>query len=146
EVMIDDLIYEFIPVIGEIYDITGVVDYSYSSFRIEPRYSSDISISSTSQEDVVNIDFKLSNYPNPFNPTTTISFSVTQTSSFVNLEIYNMKGQKIKELEIRNLKLGMNSVNWNGTDNNDQPVSSGIYFYKLVSGDQEQTKKMLLLK
>ncbi len=146
EVMIDDLIYEFIPVIGEVYDIMGVVDYSYSSFRIEPRYSSDISISSTSQEDVVNIDFNLSNYPNPFNPTTTISFSVTQTSSFVNLEIYNMKGQKIKELEIRNLRLGMNSVNWNGSDNNDQPVSSGIYFYKLVSGDQEQTKKMLLLK
>jgi len=61
--MVDDLIYEFVPEIGESYNITGIVDYSYGSFRIEPRYSSDISISSTSQEDVLNINFNLYNFP-----------------------------------------------------------------------------------
>ncbi len=146
EVMIDDLIYGFIPVIGEIYNITGVVDYAYGSFRIEPRYSSDISISSISQEDVVNIDFNLYNFPNPFNPTTTISFSVTQTSSFVNLEIYNMKGQKVKQLVNETLLAGQHNVMWNGKDEFGKEITSGLYFYKLVSGDHEQTKKMLMLK
>jgi len=146
EIMVNDLMYEFVPVIGEFYDITGVVDYAYGSFRIEPRYSSDISITSLVQENVVNIDLNLFNYPNPFNPTTTINFETTNLYEIPQIEIYNLKGQKIKELEIKNLKLGMNSIIWNGTDNNDQSVSSGIYFYKLISGDYQQTKKMILLK
>ncbi|MDP8202819.1 MAG: T9SS type A sorting domain-containing protein [Candidatus Tenebribacter burtonii] len=146
EIMIDDLLYEFIPVIGEFYDITGVVDYAYGSFRIEPRYSNDISITSLVQENVVNIDLNLFNYPNPFNPTTTINFEINNLYEIPQIEIYNLKGQKIKELEIKNLKLGINSIIWNGTDNNDQSVSSGIYFYKLISGDYQQTKKMILLK
>ena len=92
------------------------------------------------------IQNSFSNYPNPFNPSTTISFSVQQTSSFVTLDIYNIQGQRIKKLEIRNLKLGINEVIWNGTDDNDNSVSSGIYIYKLKTGDFEKTKKMILLK
>ena len=146
EIMIDDLLYEFIPVVGEFYDITGVVDYAYGSFRIEPRSSSDISTSSSIQEDVLNIDFNLYNYPNPFNPTTTISFETTNLHEIPLIEIYNLKGQKVKKLEIRNLELGINNVVWNGTNDDNQPVSSGIYFYKFISGDYQQTRKMLLLK
>ena len=146
EIMIDDLLYEFIPVVGEFYDITGVVDYAYGSFRIEPRSSSDISTGSSIQEDVLNIDFNLFNYPNPFNPTTTISFETTNLHEIPLIEIYNLKGQKVKKLEIRNLKLGINNVIWDGTDSNYQPVSSGIYFYKFISGDYQQTRKMILLK
>jgi predicted outer membrane repeat protein len=97
------------------------------------------------------IDIKksyLSNYPNPFNPSTTISFSVPQASSLVNLEIYNTKGQKVKTFS--NLQITQSSnhqIIWNGTDQNDQPVSSGIYLYKLnVDGKTEAVKKCLLLK
>ena len=145
-IMINDMIYAFEPTIGEVYEITGLVDYAYGSYRIEPRYSSDINIASSANEDVVNIDFNLSNYPNPFNPTTTISFEVRQTSLFVTLKIYNLKGQEVKQLISTEVQAGKHSVIWNGTDSNDQPVSSGIYFYKLISGEHKQTKKMLLLK
>jgi len=87
----------------------------------------------------------LRNFPNPFNPTTTISFSIPKESN-VDLSIYNIKGQKIKKLEIRNLKLGINEVVWDGTDNDNKPVSSGIYFYQLKAGEFEEIKKMILLK
>jgi len=86
------------------------------------------------------------NYPNPFNPSTTISFSVAQTTSPVTLEIYNLKGQKVKKFGIRNLETGMNEITWNGSDENGNSVPSGIYFYKLKNGDFEQTKKMILMK
>ena len=86
------------------------------------------------------------NYPNPFNPSTTISFFVTQTSSFVTLEIYNIKGQKVKTLVNENLEAGNHSVIWNGKNDNNKLVSSGIYFYKLKAGDFNSTKKMILLK
>ena len=92
------------------------------------------------------------NYPNPFNPTTTISFSVTQNSDFVTLEIYNIKGQKVKIFDCINYvdakaMKSLHHIIWNGTDENNQPVSSGIYFYQLKAGnDFSETKRMLLLK
>jgi photosystem II stability/assembly factor-like uncharacterized protein len=93
------------------------------------------------------------NYPNPFNPETTISFSVTQNaasgfdgSSFVTLEIYNIKGQKVKTLVDEEMAAGQHSVVWNGTDDSDKSVSSGIYYYKMKSGDYTSTKKMILMK
>ncbi|MCK5050929.1 MAG: T9SS type A sorting domain-containing protein [Candidatus Cloacimonetes bacterium] len=86
------------------------------------------------------------NYPNPFNPSTTISFDVAHASSFVNLEIFNMKGQKVKQLVKDQLSVGQHQVIWNGTDDSGSPVSSGIYFYKLKSGVYTSTKKMILMK
>ncbi len=86
------------------------------------------------------------NYPNPFNPETTISFNVTQTSSFVTLEIYNLKGQKVKTLVNETLESGNHTVIWNGTDDNNKLVSSGIYFYKMKTDNHEETKKMILMK
>ncbi len=86
------------------------------------------------------------NFPNPFNPSTTISFSIAQTSSFVNLEIFNTKGQKVKTLVNERFSSGQHSIIWNGTDDNGNPVSSGIYFYKLRAGRYASTKKMILMK
>ena len=86
------------------------------------------------------------NYPNPFNPTTTISFSVTQTPSFVNLEIYNIKGQKVKTLINDVLPPGNHSVVWNGKNDKNESVSSGIYFYRITAGDFTDTKKCVILK
>jgi len=86
------------------------------------------------------------NYPNPFNPETTISFSVAQASSLVNLEIYNLKGQKIKILVNEILSAGNHSVVWNGTDEKEKPVASGIYLYKMQMGNYVSSKKMILMK
>ena len=81
------------------------------------------------------------NYPNPFNPTTTISFSVAQT-----LAIFNIKGQKVKKLVDEILPAGQHSVIWNGTDENGNIVSSGVYFYKMKAEQYTSTKKMILVK
>jgi carboxypeptidase-like protein/flagellar hook capping protein FlgD/MAM domain-containing protein meprin/A5/mu len=90
------------------------------------------------------------NVPNPFNPETVISFQVySENEQDVELMIYNIKGQKIKTFEVNihpELDEGRRSVTWTGTDDDDQPVPSGIYFYKLKAGDYTKTKKMLLLK
>ena len=81
-----------------------------------------------------------------FNPITTIEFSVTQTSALVTLEIYNIKGRKVKQLVNDQLSAGTHSIVWNGTDENNTPTSSGIYFYKLKAGNFQRTRKMILLK
>ncbi|MCD4817756.1 MAG: C10 family peptidase [Candidatus Cloacimonetes bacterium] len=92
-------------------------------------------------------NFFLKNYPNPFNPSTTISFSLPITEEEITeLTIYNQKGQQIKEFEIRNLKLGINEIVWNGTDNNGKPVSSGIFLYRLKNGNYRDINKMVLIK
>ncbi|MEA2104038.1 MAG: T9SS type A sorting domain-containing protein [Candidatus Cloacimonadota bacterium] len=87
-----------------------------------------------------------SNYPNPFNPETTIVFSI-QNDSKVELAIYNIKGQKINTLINSEFTTGFHSIIWNGDDNLGKPVSSGIYYYKLnVNGKTEAVKKCLFLK
>ena len=99
------------------------------------------------QDNIIDImSLNVNNYPNPFNPETTVSFSVTQTSSFVTLEIYNIKGQKVKTLVNEVLPAGVHSTIWNGRDDNGNRVGSGIYFYKLSTKDETITKKMLMLK
>ncbi|MFC1887934.1 FlgD immunoglobulin-like domain containing protein, partial [Candidatus Cloacimonadota bacterium] len=106
------------------------------------------------QDEIVTNNIKLEqNVPNPFNPTTTISFSLNP-ENFENTElvIYNVKGQMIRKLIPDVILSGVegsaenHSVTWDGTDNNGDPVPSGVYFYKLKSGKHEQTRKMLLLK
>ena len=101
---------------------------------------------SIEEDHVAQVTSKLSqNYPNPFNPSTTISFNLTaEDAENAELVIYNIKGQKVKQFsDIRN----QTSVIWDGTDENNQPVSSGIYFYKMKSGGRyTATKKMILLK
>ena len=81
------------------------------------------------------------NYPNPFNPTTTISFELNNENA--ELIIYNIKGQKIRQFSIFN---NQSSVIWDGKDENNKSVSSGVYFYKMKAGKFVSTKKMILLK
>lgn len=85
------------------------------------------------------------NFPNPFNPVTTIRYSL-ETRRFVEIDIFNLSGQLVKSLESRVRDAGNYSVEWDGTDDNNSPASTGIYFYRLKTGIQTITKKMLLLK
>ncbi len=92
------------------------------------------------------VTFALSNFPNPFNPTTTIAFSI-QNDSNVEISVFNIKGQKIKTLVNSSFTKGSHSIIWNGDNNLGKPVSSGVYMYKLVvDGDTEAVKKCILLK
>ncbi|MEA2096301.1 MAG: T9SS type A sorting domain-containing protein [Candidatus Cloacimonadota bacterium] len=91
------------------------------------------------------IEFSASNYPNPFNPTTTISYSLPLEGE-VSLNIYNVKGQLVRQLIDGSQPEGHYEVVWNGKDSNEKSVSSGIYFYKLSTKDDTIMKKMLMLK
>ena len=98
------------------------------------------------ENEIIPIKMELSNYPNPFNPTTTISFSI-QEASKVDLSIYNIKGQKIKSLISDQIITGEHSIVWNGEDASGKKVGSGVYLYKLnVNGKTKAMKKCLLLK
>ena len=86
------------------------------------------------------------NYPNPFNPETTISYSVSEQCK-IEIAIYNIKGQKVKILESGYRGRGLYSVIWDGKDSNSDQVSSGNYLYKLKVNDKtEVVKKCVLLK
>jgi len=89
----------------------------------------------------------LQNSPNPFNPNTIISFELTtENSEKTELAVYNLKGQKVKQLVNEKLATGSHSYVWNGKDINNKSVASGVYFYKLQIDGKQKTKKMLLLK
>ncbi len=85
------------------------------------------------------------NHPNPFNPSTTITFAVPELSE-VTLAIYNLRGQLIRTLHTGQIGAGFHNVIWNGTDNQGNSVTSGIYFYVLKAGNYSQVKKMSFLK
>ncbi len=84
-------------------------------------------------------------YPNPFNPTTNLYYSVSNDSN-VQLAVYNLKGQMVKTIVNGHQAAGNYQVSWDGTDNNGNTVPSGIYFSKFQSGDYTSTKKMILMK
>ncbi len=86
-----------------------------------------------------------SNYPNPFNPSTTINFSVPKTAP-VKLNIYNIRGQKVKELIDSTLEYGKHSIVWNGRDDGNRSVASGVYFARLEHCGKIKVNKMMLVK
>ncbi len=95
---------------------------------------------------LIPIRLSVTSYPNPFNPETTIEFNKTVQGQ-VNINIYNLKGQLVKNLLKDNLSKGIHKVLWQGRDNNAKQVVSGVYFYKISSGnDQSVTKKIILMK
>jgi len=92
------------------------------------------------------------NYPNPFNPSTTIPFTVYGSRFMVHspvhtsLVVYNLAGQKVRILLDEEMIPGDYQAIWDGKDDNDKKVSSGIYFYRFKTGDNSETKKMIMLK
>ncbi len=85
------------------------------------------------------------NYPNPFNPVTTINYSLNEKSD-VTVEVFNLKGQLVRTLVNETKDAGNHEVQWTGDDNNGKNVGSGVYFYKMRAGRYTATKKMILLK
>ncbi|MCF7857798.1 MAG: T9SS type A sorting domain-containing protein [Candidatus Cloacimonetes bacterium] len=100
---------------------------------------------SVTENPIPNTQYLLTNYPNPFNPETKIVFELPESGQ-VKLEIYNIKGQKVKTLLDCYMSPGRSEMLWNSRDDNNKRVSSGVYFYKLQTDDKIVTKKMLLLK
>ena len=85
------------------------------------------------------------NYPNPFNPITTLRYDLPN-EGLVKITIYDMTGRIIKNLVANNQSSGLKSVRWNGKDNFNKPVNTGVYLYQIKTDNFTQTSKMLLLK
>jgi flagellar hook assembly protein FlgD len=85
------------------------------------------------------------NFPNPFNPTTTITYQLPHASD-VTLNIFNALGQHVRTLVNGVQEPGFYEQYWDGCDESGQQVSSGIYFYRLTAGEFSRTKRMVLMK
>ena len=148
---LDSVTPEIIIVLGmEWAIIRGCLDYSYEEYGINPRTPADlIDVVSTNENTINTVSEFISCYPNPFNPQTTAYLNL-KSDSRVTLCVYNIKGEKIKTLVNENLSAGEHHIIWNGTDNNNNKVSSGIYFFESdienSNGDYTSVKKVLLLK
>jgi len=101
--------------------------------------------SQSSTQSVEPATLLMSNYPNPFNPSTTISFNLPSVMN-CKLEIYNLKGQRVTSLLNETRGAGKHTITWDGLDEAGRPVSSGIYFYRLTTPHKTISAKMLMIK
>ena len=107
----------------------------------------------TETEFILNIENELlpnnfalyQNQPNPFNPITTLRYDLPQ-NEMINITIYDMKGRIIKTLVNSSQTAGHKTIQWNATNEQNKPVSAGLYLYRVQAGEFRQTRKMLLLK
>jgi hypothetical protein len=115
--------------------------------EVNPEFvGSNVALNSQAPGVALPTEFSLSqNVPNPFNPTTQVSFALPKAAN-VNLTIYNVLGQQVKTLVNQEMSAGVQTIEWDGTDNTGRTVASGVYFYRLNAGDFQATKKMLMLK
>ena len=109
-------------------------------------HANNVEITNINDDNVVPIVTNLKqNFPNPFNPITNIAFD-KQSEGWVTIDVFNIRGQKVKTLTNQIYAKGNHNVIWNGTDEVGRNVSSGVYFYRLTTDEITATRKMLLLK
>ena len=120
-------------------DVGGVLKYSSLSLEFPVPYSS------VNNNTVPVAGFLAQNYPNPFNPTTTINYEIKEAGN-VTIAVFNIKGQKVATLVNEYHNVNNYTTVWNGINNNNESVSSGIYFYEMNTGDYTSVKKMILMK
>ena len=85
------------------------------------------------------------NYPNPFNPETSFQIDLPKTS-MVTISVYNIRGQKVATLLNKNLNSGSHKIKWNGYASDGNSLSSGMYFYEMVTENYHAIKKLILVK
>ncbi len=127
------------------YKYAVVAVYS-NNVNSEPVLSNVLTVVDNGNQGNIPVFTKLNkNYPNPFNPETTISYSVKKSGP-VSIDIFNILGQKTKTLVNSVKNPGNYKVVWSGYDDHHKKVSSGIYFYRMRCGNYTSTKKMILMK
>ena len=135
-------------------------DFDFDSYKIWVYNISDSTLVNITngtnpifyQNEELNIDnnvilnkFHIMNYPNPFNPVTTLRYDLPE-DAMVNITIYDMMGRIVSNLVSSQQNAGYKSIQWDATNNTGQPVAAGVYLYSIEAGEFRQTKKMILLK
>lgn len=129
-------------------DQNGVIQYVKPGISISSIQSKIDELLSTpvQNNNQQKIEFKLyDNYPNPFNPETTIRFTLDEKQK-INLNIFDLQGRLINQLVNRVMRPGEYTIRWNGINQNNKRVASGIYFYQLAGKNRTIVKKMQFLK
>lgn len=147
---VDDHFYPFTATQGEVYDVTGIGWYSFSNYKLEPRDADDVQVATAIAgprrlESPVPGMFRLQPaYPNPFNPATTLRFSVPAGMSdrAVSLTIYDITGRQIAVLYRGKIKPGMYQMRWQAPTQ----TASGIYFAVLQAGHSRQIQRLIYMK
>ncbi|MDD3051753.1 MAG: S8 family serine peptidase, partial [Candidatus Cloacimonetes bacterium] len=131
---------------GELFSITNGKITGIESIIASDQKGNEIYVEKTEFEEVVPTAFFVNqNYPNPFNPETKIEYGVAEMSD-VRFSVYNIRGQRVFEINESQKTPGIHYFVWKGIDHQQKQVSSGIYFYKIKTGSHEKVGKMLLLK
>jgi hypothetical protein len=127
------------------FNVYVIVTQYNATTQVTPRMLSDFNPVANDDNVLTPMQIELiGNYPNPFNPETTIRFKMEKAAP-AEVIIYNDKGQIVKTFSTIATQ-GINSVVWDGKDNNGHPVASGVYLFRLKSGSYSSTKKMVLMK
>ena len=127
--------------------VTGIFNFSFGTYKIQVRDLADLGQLGV-DEDFESLPRRFAlydNFPNPFNPETRIRFEIANQEN-VQLIIYDMLGRKVRTLVNDNYNPGMYVINWDGMNDNRQPVSSGPYLYRIKAGEFIDHKKMILVR
>lgn len=128
------------------FSVRGIIAHFQAGAQITPRMLTDFNPVSIDENVLIPAGIALlGNYPNPFNPSTTIQFSMDKAAP-ANVSIYNQKGQMVKSFELSIADKGINKLYWDGTDAGANNVTSGVYYFRLKSGSYSSTRKMILMK
>jgi hypothetical protein len=149
---------EYLPVNEVLIEPSKDGEYSLSDVRVDvgSRYFYKLESVSTSgflrQYNSISVTVQVpekfelhQNYPNPFNPVTMIKYEIPKPGKVV-VRVYNVLGQEVKTLVNEDKPAGFHSIRWNGTNNSGIRVSSGMYIYRIIYGNNVISKKMVLLK
>ncbi len=132
------------------YQLLDEADYSFVTSRIIPEKGGVyfVNLSRTDADNgckpIARVK-NVTNYPNPFNPNTSISFVLSKEAE-ATVQIYNIKGQKVFDFGSKHYPAGKSTLDWNGIDKSNCSVSSGIYFFRIKTNDDSHTHKMIMMK
>jgi hypothetical protein len=131
---------------GEMLKKDGTSDPIYGGWNLWYDHYDWVDVEDNPSEENMLTQFSLSaNYPNPFNPETRIGYFLPR-AAHVKLEIFNILGQRIKTIVDEDQTMGEKEAKWDGTNEQGEHVTSGVYLYRLQAKDFVQTKKMVLMK
>jgi hypothetical protein len=119
---------------------SDLIRVRYTSTALTPQ------VPVENDSDVTNIVSNVRNYPNPFNPSTKIQFSLKERCNDLKVSVYNIKGQRIRTLYRGLADQGLHTVEWDGKDKNHKDSATGIYFYRVKANGDNRIGKMLMLK